>query len=586
MRIAVLDRKKCKREECGYLCIKACPGVRMGEETIVKDEENYPVISENLCTGCGICVKKCPTGAIKVINLAGEGGELIHQYGVNAFRLFNLPIPREGSVLGLIGANGIGKTTALRILGGQITPNFGEYEKKHKLEEAVARVKSHEMINYFGSISKAKISYKPQNVAALPEMFSGTVEKLLKKADERKVFAQAISLFDLNNSLKKELKELSGGELQRVAMCAAWMKRAELYYFDEPSSYLDIGQRLRVARAIKELAEIGASVIVIEHDLALLDYLSDSVNVFYGTKGAYGVVSGLKSARNGINEFLDGYLKDENVRFRETGIKFELHGAGDDNKGVAAFAYEKMEKKYKGFKLACEEGAVNIEEVVGIIGPNAIGKSTFVKMIAGIEKPDKGSAEHKLKISYKPQYLKPEFEGTVAELINSTKINREIFELELKEKLEIHELMLKNVNELSGGELQRVSIALALAQDADLYLLDEPSAFLDIEQRLKFAHVLRKVVSARGKSAFVVDHDIVLIDSVSDRIMVFEGESGKEGKARAPVSKRSGMNSFLKGVEVTLRRDKDSKRPRVNKLDSRLDKEQKLAGEYYYYSKE
>ncbi len=87
MRIAVIDRDKCTREVCGYQCIKACPGVRMGEETVSKDPVGWPVIDEELCTGCGLCVKRCPVKAIKVINLPEEKGRPVFQYGPNAFRL-------------------------------------------------------------------------------------------------------------------------------------------------------------------------------------------------------------------------------------------------------------------------------------------------------------------------------------------------------------------------------------------------------------------------------------------------------------------------------------------------------------------
>ncbi len=73
MRIAIVDKDKCMREKCGYQCMKVCPGVRMGDETITLDEQGYPVISEFLCVGHGICVRKCPANAIKIINLKREG---------------------------------------------------------------------------------------------------------------------------------------------------------------------------------------------------------------------------------------------------------------------------------------------------------------------------------------------------------------------------------------------------------------------------------------------------------------------------------------------------------------------------------
>ncbi|MEM3555954.1 MAG: ribosome biogenesis/translation initiation ATPase RLI [Candidatus Micrarchaeia archaeon] len=583
VRIAIVDREKCIKEKCGYLCQKVCPGVRMGEETITVDSEGFPVISETLCTGCGICVKKCPVNAIKVINLAHEAGKLIFQYGVNSFRLYNLPLPKKGAVVGLIGANGIGKSTALELLSGRLKPNLGNYSKESSWEEIIKQFKGQELQNYFELLKEkgVKVSYKPQMIDRLPEVFKETVKEFLKRNDERKKLKEAVEEFELDECFERRIENLSGGELQRVAICATYLKDADVYYFDEPSSYLDIKQRLKVAKILEKLAKEKA-VMVVEHDLAVLDYLSEYVHVFYGVSGAYGVVSKLKGVRNGINEFLAGYLKEENVRFRKTEISFTATSA-ERKGGEVLFHYGGMEKNYPGFSLKCSEGDVRKGEVIGIIGQNAIGKSTFVKLLAGVEQPDKGEVERKLRVSYKPQYIKTDFRGTVKELIDSTaNLNKDVFEKEVKERMEVDELMEKNVKNLSGGELQRVAIALCISQEADLYLLDEPSAFLDVEQRLIFADVLGRVMKGTERSAFVVDHDIILIDSVSDRLIVFQGRSGVDGFANSPEGKRSGMNRFLKDVGVTLRRDKDSLRPRVNKPDSVMDREQKEKGEYYY----
>ena len=584
VRIAIVDRDKCTKKKCGYLCQKVCPGVRMGDETVTVDAEGFPVISETLCSGCGICVRKCPVNAIKIINLPHEAGKLIFQYGVNAFRLYNLPLPKKGATVGLIGANGIGKSTALEILSGRLKPNLGNYGKKAEWDEIIEQFKGQELQNYFESLKEkgVRISYKPQMVDRLPEVFKETVRKFIKRNDKRGKFEEAIDAFELRECLDRKIENLSGGELQRMAICAAYLKDADVYYIDEPSSYLDIKQRLKVSSNLRELAKEKA-VVVVEHDLAVLDYMSDYIHVFYGTSGAYGVVSKPKGVRNGINEYLAGYLKEENVRFRSTEIKFTA-GSIEQKGGELLFQYDEMSKRYSGFSLKCASGEVKKDGVIGVIGPNAIGKSTFVKLLAGVEKPDKGEVEQKLRIAYKPQYIKSDFKGTVDEMIAATdNLNKDVFEREVKEKLGIAELMEKKVKNLSGGELQRVAISLCICQEADLYLLDEPSAFLDVEQRLIFADVLGRVMEGSGRSAFVVDHDIVLIDSISDRLIVFQGKSGVEGFANAPEGKREGMNRFLKDVDVTLRRDKDSLRPRVNKPGSVLDREQKQAGEYYYH---
>ncbi|MCX6769665.1 MAG: ribosome biogenesis/translation initiation ATPase RLI [Candidatus Micrarchaeota archaeon] len=581
VRIAIIDRELCTKDRCGYQCHKVCPGVRMGDETVVIDTEGNPIISEILCSGCGICPKKCPMNCITIINLMSETGAPIYQYGENSFRLYGLPLPQKG-VTGLIGKNGIGKSTAIRLLAGQITPNFANFDIHFSNQQMMERL-APELQNYFRSIrdKQVKVSLKPQDVYKIPEVFRGTARELLQKSDERHVMAKATEEFSLGEILDKRVSVLSGGELQRLAIAVAYCKEADLYYFDEPAAYLDIGQRMAMARAIKGLSE-EKNVIVIEHDLAIFDYLSEYVHVFFGTENAYGVVSGVKAARSGINEYLDGYLHDENMRFRDHGIKFSIMSAVQARAKGVKFTYPALEKKFDRFTFTSKEGQVHEGEVIGILGQNALGKSVFIKMIAGLEKPDNCESLSGMKISYKPQYVKAEENTEVRELFMRSGTDL-LFLEQAKRKLLISPLMEKKLTELSGGELQRVACAYALCQDADLYLFDEPSAFLDIEQRLEFADLLQSRIANSRKCAFVIDHDLVILDAVSSRMMMFEGMPGREGHANMPSEKREGMNAFLKTAGITLRRDKDSMRPRINKPGSALDREQKAAGEHYYY---
>ena len=580
-RIAIIDREKCLKEKCGYICMKVCPGVRMGDETVVVDKEGFPVISEELCTGCGICPKKCPVDCITIINLADEKSDPIYQYGVNEFRLYGLPLPQKG-VVGLIGKNGIGKSTAIRLMAGQLLPNFANFEAKLTHGEILSLL-SPELRNYFLTLQekKLKVSLKPQSIGRIQEMFKGKANELLEKNDERKAMQRANELFALQEILQKNVPELSGGELQRLAIAVAFCKDADLYYFDEPAAYLDIKQRLAVARALKELSS-EKNVVVIEHDLDIFDYLSDYVHVFYGQENAYGVVSGVKSGRSGINEYLDGFLTEENTRFRDHSIKFSVSSAGAAKSRAVKFSYPALQRKFERFSFSSEEGSIMEGEVVGILGENAIGKTLFMRMAAGVEQPDNAQMLSSLRVSYKPQHVKLEPESEVRSLFAVPGLDAYVAEL-ARRKLAVNSLMEKKCGSLSGGEIQRVAVALAISRDSDIYLFDEPSAFLDIEQRLEFADLLQSVITDSKKCAFVIDHDLVLLDAISSRMMIFSGEPGRQGHAAAPSGKREGMNGFLKSVGITLRRDKDSKRPRINKPDSALDREQKAAGEFYYY---
>ena len=374
--------------------------------------------------------------------------------------------------------------------------------------------------------------------------------------------------------------------MQRLAVAVVVSKDADFYFFDEPSSYNDVFQRIRVARTIQNLTKIGKTVMVVEHDLTLLDYLSDYIEVLYGESAAYGIVSGVLSTKVGINIFLDGYIPSENVRFRDKKFTFDASSSSSEfQEGTEAISYPALEKKYPSFSVSIEPGRVRKGEVVGIMGANALGKTTMMKMIAGVEKPDSGEIDKKVKIAYKPQYLQNDVDVEVVSVLdtaNETPIEGSQEEEQIVDHLKIKKLYNKSIKNLSGGELQKVAVASCLLQKVDLYALDEPSAFLDVEDRIVVAKFLQKFVRSYGKSAIVIDHDLKLMDLVSDTMIIFEGTSGIEGHATSPLSKYEAMNRFLKSLDMSFRRDERSLRPRVNKIDSRLDKQQKESGDFYY----
>ena len=130
-RIAIIDTNKCKPKKCNQECKNYCPVVRMGKLCIeVSPSSKIAIISEELCIGCGICTKKCPFNAISIINidiLKKIEHHIIHRYGQNSFKLYRLPIPRMNQILGIIGSNGMGKSTVLKILGNKLKPNLGNY---------------------------------------------------------------------------------------------------------------------------------------------------------------------------------------------------------------------------------------------------------------------------------------------------------------------------------------------------------------------------------------------------------------------------------------------------------------------------
>ncbi|MBR9683527.1 ribosome biogenesis/translation initiation ATPase RLI [Candidatus Woesearchaeota archaeon] len=583
-RIAIIHHDKCHPTECGnYLCAKLCPVNRTDKECITPHPiSNKARIDELLCTGCGICPKRCPFQAIEIINLPEALNKPpIHRYGENQFELFSLPSPILNKVTGLLGRNGIGKSTAFNILTGTIKPNLGDYQNQADFKEIIAQFKGTELQTILNKIKDQQLtlSYKPQQVDLIPKKFQGTVEQLLKKVDQKGKIKEIAKELELTLILNSLITEISGGELQRVAIAAATLKEANLYLYDEPSSYLDIKQRINVSKFIRSLANEETAVMVVEHDLIVFDYMTDLINIMYGQPACYGVVSGLKSTREGINTFLSGYLKEENIRFRSYPIKFEKVQSKQKEQLIPLTSWENISKKLGQFKLQAETGELYKNEIVGILGENGIGKTSFIKILAGLIKPDEGNINQQIKVAYKPQYLETESDQIVADFLKQAIQN---YSNQLINPLELDKLFTKKLSQLSGGELQKVSIAHCLSQEADLFLLDEPSAYLDVEQRLSISKVIKNLTEERDLTVLVVDHDLMFLDYLSDRLIVFQGTPAKSGFLRGPFPMEEGMNLFLSGLNISLRRDSTSRRPRINKLGSVKDREQKRDNRLYY----
>lgn len=582
VRIAVVEKDKCYPEKCGnYLCARLCPVNRMGEECITESNEGKAAIDANLCTGCGICPKRCPFGAIHIINLPEDLGDIpIHQYGANGFHLYNLPIPIFGKVVGIVGANGIGKSTAIKILSGVLKPNLGGDEPA-SYDELIAFFKGTEAQLFLEKVKSGEIvvSYKPQQVELIPKTATGTVRELLEKVDEKNELDKIAETLDLKLVLDNDITKISGGELQRVAIAATVLKKANFYVFDEPTSFLDIKQRLKVSKFIQSLATPDTAVLVVEHDLIILDYMTDLIHIMYGKEAAYGVVSHPKSAKEGINEYLAGYIRDANMRFRSHQIKFEERAPPKSAITQDIVNWKGIEGQFGPFKLEAPEGTLRSREVIGVLGENGIGKTSFVKILAGVQASDKGEIDTDVKIAYKPQYLETTNEEIVANFLQEAVVN---YQQQLIKPLTLEPLMERRLCDLSGGQLQRVAIARCLSQEADLYMLDEPSAYLDVEQRLIVSKLIRDLMEQKGTACMVVDHDLLFIDYLSHRLMVFQGQPARHGRVTGPHDMEDGMNIFLEDLQMTFRRDPDSRRPRANKPESQLDRKQKSENKLYY----
>ncbi|XP_012686778.1 ATP-binding cassette sub-family E member 1 [Clupea harengus] len=590
-RIAIVNQDKCKPKKCRQECKKSCPVVRMGKLCIeVTSQSKIVWISESLCIGCGICIKKCPFGALSIVNLPSNlEKETTHRYCANSFKLHRLPIPRPGEVLGLVGTNGIGKSTALKILAGKQKPNLGRFDAPPDWQEILTYFRGSELQNYFTKILEddLKAIVKPQYVDQIPKTVKGSVGSILSRKDDTKTEHTVCDMLDLTHLRGRNVEDLSGGELQRFACAVVCIQRADIFMFDEPSSYLDVKQRLKAAITIRSLITPDRYIIVVEHDLSVLDYLSDFICCLYGVPSCYGVVTMPFSVREGINIFLDGYVPTENLRFRETSLVFKVAETANEEeiKKMCRYQYPKMRKAMGDFELAIVAGEFTDSEIMVMLGENGTGKTTFIRMLAGRLKPDEGGDVPLLNVSYKPQKISPKFKGSVRALMHDKIRDAYMhpqFVTDVMKPMQIESIIDQDVQNLSGGELQRVALALCLGKPADVYLIDEPSAYLDSEQRLMAARVVKRFILHAKKTAFVVEHDFIMATYLADRVIVFDGIPSRSTVANTPQTLLAGMNKFLSLLEITFRRDPNNFRPRINKQNSIKDVEQKKSGNYFF----
>lgn len=598
-RIATIDYELCQPNKCGIPCIRFCPINKTRPYKAIElspEKQGKPIIYEDKCIACGICVRKCPFEAIHIVNLPTEIEErIVHRYGINAFSLYGLPLPVENEIIGVLGPNGAGKTTAMRILSGFLIPNFGILNGEPSKEYVLERFRGTQFYDYFSKLysGKIKVVYKVQYVEAIQAYVKhGTVHELLRKFDERGILKDVIDYLKLENMLSKEVKTLSGGELQKLAVAIALERDANAYIFDEPTAFLDIRERINLLKALTELKPKNSYIFVVDHDIMFLDYVADLIVIVYGIPAVFGYFSKTYPAKAGIDHYLKGFLPAENMRIRDEQITFRLHDTRENIVAVDEsdiIFWSHLYKRLGGFELSVEEGKVKKGEVIGIIGPNAIGKTTFIRILAGELEPDKGYVTSPaLKISYKPQYLSRE--GSKCAIVEEClkEVNKNALDegnwlyIEVIKRLGVDRILKKEIENLSGGELQKFYIAKTLINEADVYLLDEPSSHIDVEDQLSVARAIKRVARNRKAPIFVIDHNILLIDYAVDRLMVFTGEPGVRGLGMAPSTVSKAFNIFLKEVGVTVRRDPETGRPRINKPGSYLDREQKALGQYFY----
>jgi ATP-binding cassette subfamily E protein 1 len=651
-KIAIIDPEKCKPNKCNKECIKFCPPQSNGTKVIEIEDIGKPnksnclnistnpetakrqiaKIAESLCIGCNICTKKCPFDAIKIINLPYENkADIVHRYGFNGFKLYGLPIMKPNNVIGIIGSNGIGKSTLVEILSDLLKPNFEQFDEAFDVKKVIAKYRGTVLQTYLKDLyeSKLKFGIKFQKLkshfAFAKEQFNYlTVTNYIELIGlnlNQIITSPYYLILNIDLLLPKKLCVLSGGELQKLMCWLTAMSDADVYIFDEPSNYLDVKQRLQVGALIQSLKQANKYVLVIEHDLSMMDYISDELYILYGVPGAYGIVSKPLTVLEGINMYLKGFISTQNIRFREEEYDFKLVDEISNQlileKGSAVsnsytIKVEPIIIEFDNFKLIAPEQNFKLYSSINlIIGENGTGKTTYIKYLAKSLGLIISVKDQNLDINLIPEVVSnPNI--TVEELFykkimgSYTDIN---FCNNVIKPLEISQIQNCLVSKLSGGELQKVMIILCLGYSADVYLIDEPSAHLDIDKRLKLTKIIRNHILTNKKSAFIIEHDIMmavaLSSDINNRIIMVEKSVDNSVNNSAtysatdsvdksnptehnlhistvsePMDFTTGINYFLKSLNITMRTSQNG-RPRINKKNSQLDQNQKSRNAYY-----
>ena len=221
----ILDQDKCKPKSAAFTylrkhargCGKEC--IRVGGSP----DQPRIIISEQACAACSLRASRCPNNACRLVKVpTGLSRNMTHDYGENGFRLSGLPSPIAGQVLGILGTNGIGKSTALQILSGRLKPNLGQRANPPDWEDIVKYYRGNSLQNYLRKLVsdelRVVIKLQLEQDQCRGPSANRSVQDVINRADERGCAEQVCEELELTGLMTRSLEQLSGGELQRLAI--------------------------------------------------------------------------------------------------------------------------------------------------------------------------------------------------------------------------------------------------------------------------------------------------------------------------------------------------------------------------------
>ncbi len=488
-----------------------------------------------------------------------------------------------GAKIGVVGPNGAGKSTVLQIMAGLQQPSNGEAylspgytvgilmqepklnEEKTVLENVQEGVaETMEMVRRFNEISEEMANPDADYDKLLAEM-----GELQEQLDHRNAWELDSQLEQAMDALRcppgdADVKVLSGGEKRRVALCKLLLEAPDLLLLDEPTNHLDAESVLWLEQ---HLAKYPGTVVAITHDRYFLDNVAEWIleldrgraypyegnySTYLETKSARLKVEGQKDAKRAkrLSEELDWVrqnAKGRQAKSKARLARYEEMAAEADKMRKLDFEeiqippgprlgniVVEVDHLVKGFgdRVLIDDLSFTLPRngIVGVIGPNGAGKTTLFKTILGLEPADSGNVKigETVKISYVDQSRggidpKKSLWEVVSDGLDFIKVGQ----VEMPSRAYVAAFGFKGPDQqkpagvLSGGERNRLNLALTLKQGGNLLLLDEPTNDLDVETLGSLENALLEFPGC----AVVISHDRWFLDRVATHILAYEGES-------------------------------------------------------------